>query len=64
MVTPVPPTVSKEEIESYFTALSHQSHTKMPEEVQYISAFKTAYVVYPTVDSARKVFDRVNGSIS
>ena len=63
-VKPVPKSVSKEEIESYFTALSHQSHTKMPEEVQHISAFQTAYVVYPSVESARKVFDRVNGTIS
>ena len=63
MVSNIPNTINKEEIESYFVALATQCHTKVPEEVQYISAFKTAYVVFPSVENAKKIWEKVNGTI-
>lgn len=45
-------------------AVSIQAQTSQPDEVQLISALETAYVVYPSVESAKTILYRLEGKLN
>lgn len=52
------------EIDNFFSAVSIQANTSLPDEVQLTLALKTAYVIYPSVQAAKTVLYRLEGVVN
>ena len=44
--------------------MSIQASTSPPDEIQLVSAIKTAYIIYPSVQSARTILYRLEGKVN
>lgn len=64
MLSPVEPHLQKQDLETFFSGVSVQSGASRPSEIQLVSALEVAYIVYNSVDSAKKVLLRLGGVVN
>lgn len=64
MLSPVEPHLQKQDLETFFSGVSVQCGASRPSEIQLVSALEVAYIVYSSVDSAKKVLLRLGGVVN
>ena len=57
MLTDIPSDVTQKQLEAFFKTLCLQSSTTMFQSVSLLPSLKMAYVVFPSVSSAKSVFN-------
>eukprot|EP01016_Furgasonia_blochmanni_P022293 TRINITY_DN2432_c0_g2_i1.p2 TRINITY_DN2432_c0_g2~~TRINITY_DN2432_c0_g2_i1.p2 ORF type:complete len:403 (-),score=63.59 TRINITY_DN2432_c0_g2_i1:1230-2438(-) len=60
-ITNIPETLSQADIEQALRQASIVCQTSMPDEIHMVAVFKTAYAIFPSVESARKILFGLEG---
>ena len=55
--------VTEEELEKSLNGVAVEAGTSIPDEIKYVVALGTAYVIFPSVDSAFKVLTTLQGKL-